>query len=105
MPTISRLKTFIDTLRQAGVSSTLTQHAIEFDEGTFVSNRGTSPSCSPNAKFGRFMSLHQQELKIRYAGTLRVRDANDHPTRSAVWQILPVPKFDGLLVEKEEKVA
>lgn len=89
MPNLTDLQLFFQALRSAGVASTLTKDAIQYQNGAFVSNRNTPPALSPNAQFGRYLAKHQKELNIFYSGTVPTRDANGHRTRSAVWEILP----------------
>lgn len=87
MPNISILQIYINSLQLTDTLLMSTKQAIQFHNGQFVSNLHTPPSKSSNARFGRFLSRHQNELSIRFAGTVRVEDENGHHTHSAMWAI------------------
>ena len=91
---MEHLKVDLDQVRAAIERVRVTQPQATTAEvireymGVFASNRSVPPDRSWNAQFGKLLSKHQESLGIRLisAGNA-VRDALDHPTESALWQL------------------
>ena len=84
-----RLESTLNELRSDGQCDVYTTEIIDAYMGGFHSNLGVPATVSWNAQFGKHLSAHADELRIRLVSSENSIEVNGHPTTSAIWALLP----------------
>lgn len=83
------LRKALDTLRERGKRFALTTEIIHEYMGGVHRNQQVPPAISWNAQFGKYLKVHQGDLRIAFQGADRPVEVDGAMTSAALWSLQP----------------